>query len=124
MLPPKEQPRIGQLRWPVTIARRAQDADPDSTGIVESWRDVLDVRADIQPIDAMTFYAGTQVDTPTTHRVIIRFLDWLDTTHAIIRRTYRPDNTVREELFRIRRVRELEGRKRFCELECEQERRA
>jgi hypothetical protein len=122
--PPRDAtPAIGSLRWPVTIAQRAQAADSVSTGIAETYRDIMDVRADIQPIEAMTFYAGMQVDSPTTHAVTIRWLDWIDTTHVIQRKTYRTDGSVRTEMFRIRRVQELAGRKRFLLLECEQERR-
>jgi head-tail adaptor len=122
--PDPTAPAVGSLRWLVTIAQRAQSPDPNSAGIAESFRDVQDVWADIQPLGPLTFYAGMQVDTPVTHRVTIRFLDWLDTTYVIVRRSTRPDGTVREEIFRIRRVMDLDGRKRFTRAEVELEQRA
>jgi len=64
------------------------------------------------------------VDTPITHRIVIRWLDWIDTTHVILRNTTRPNGSVRSEIFRIRRMKEIDGRQRFLELECEQESRA
>lgn len=85
----------------------------------------MTVHADIQPIAPMTFVAGQQTDRPITHRIIIRWLDWLDQTWVIIRRTTRPDDqTKRQEVYRVRRVAEIEGRKRFLELLVELEGRA
>lgn len=116
---------IGSLRWPVTIAQRTQAADPNSTGIEEDFRDIKAAWADIRPMGPLTFYAGMQVDTPVTHRIVMRWLDWLDTTYVIIRRSSRPtDLSTRTEIFRIRRTLELDGRKRFISCECELERRA
>jgi head-tail adaptor len=121
---PDTNPAIGTLRWPVTVAQRGQAADPVTMGIVETFRDILEVRADIQPVGSLTFYAGMQVDVRATHIVTLRFLDWIDTTHVVFRRSLRPDQTVREEMFRIHRIREIEGRKRFVALDCELEKRA
>jgi len=113
--------RIGQLRWPITIAKRVQQPDPDGTGVLDTLTNLQDVRADIQPVGALTFYSGAQVETPITHRVIIRFLDWLDTSHIIIRELQRQDGTSRREVFRIRRLKWVEGDNRFQELEVELE---
>jgi head-tail adaptor len=115
---------IGRLRWPVYIATRQQVPDPASPGFVESLANTTLVHANVQPMGPMTFYAGMQVDTPVTHKIFVRWLDWLDTTCIIYRQTLRPDRSTRIEIFRIRRVMELEGRKRFLRLDCEQEMRA
>ena len=114
---------IGSLRWPVVIATRQQAADPDSAGILETIADTQTVRADVQPIGPMTFYAAEQIDTPVTHKIVIRWLDWIDTTCVIFRATQRLDGSVRHERFRIRRVMEIDGRKRFLRLDCELEKR-
>ena len=82
------------------------------------------VHADIQPIGAQTFYLGMQTDRPITHRIRIRWRDNIDQVHAVIRWTQRTDSTTRMEVFRVRRVAELLGRKRFLSLECQQESRA
>lgn len=113
---------IGSLRWPVTIAKREQI--PATTGgMTETLTDIIKVRADIEPVGPMTFYGAAQVDTPVTHKVTIRWLDWIDTRHVIIRDTIRADRTVRREVFRIRRYMEIDGRKRFLLMECEEEKR-
>ena len=113
---------IGKLRWPVIIARRNQVA-ASTGGMQETLTDIITVRADIQPVGPMTFYGAAQIDTPVTHKVRLRWLDWIDTTHVIIRDSQRPDGTTRREVFRIRRIMEVDGRKRFLELDVEQEKR-
>jgi head-tail adaptor len=113
--------RIGSLRWPVVIASRLQMADPNSVGIVETLFATQAIRADIQPIGAMTFYAAEQVDTPVTHRITIRWLNYPDTTHVVLRQTVLPSGQIRYETFRIRRIAEVDGRKRFLRMDCELE---
>ena len=115
--------RIGSLRWQVSIATREQYPDPDSPGIVERLADEQTVWADIQPIGAMIFYAAEQVDTPLTHRIVIRWLDWVDATHVVFRVTKRPDGSTMIERFRVRRVMPLDGRQRFLRMDCELEQR-
>jgi SPP1 family predicted phage head-tail adaptor len=115
--------RIGSLRWRVTIATREQEPDPDSPGIVERLAKLQTVRADIQPIGTMTFYAAEQVDTPLTHKIVIRWLDWIDMTHVIFRVTKRPDGSDMIERFRVRRVMPIDGRQRFLRMDCELEQR-
>ena len=92
-------------------------------GIQENLQHVMRVNASIKPVGPMTFYGAAQVDTPVTHKIAMRWLDWIDTRHVIIRETLRLDGTTRREIFRIRRVMESDGRKRFIEMECEQEKR-
>lgn len=84
---------------------------------------IATVRADIQPTYPTTYYNSAQVDIPITHLVRLRWCDYVENTHVIMRTTTRPsDETSRTELFRVRRVKEVGGRKRFVELECELER--
>ena len=117
----ERNPSIGQLRWPVIIATREQAADPNSAGIVESLAKTMTIRADVQPIGAMTFFAGVQVNTPVTHRITVRWLDYVDATCVVFRITNRLDGTQRLERFRVRRLAEVGGRKRFIQLDCELE---
>jgi hypothetical protein len=119
-----ERIRVGQLRWPVRLVQRVQVAQavPD-TGIVETPADQIVMHADIQPIGAMTFYGAIAADPdkPITHRIIMRWTDYVDYTHAIERVSSRPDGTQRIEVFRVRRIYEIEGRKRFVCMECQLE---
>jgi SPP1 family predicted phage head-tail adaptor len=115
--------RIGSLRWRVVIATREQEPDPNSPGIIETLAKMQSIRADVQPIGALTFYAAEQVETPLTHRIIVRWLDWVDTTHVIFRVTKRPDQSNMIERFRVRRVLSIDGRQRFLRMDCELEQR-
>jgi hypothetical protein len=113
---------IAALRWQVTLYRRDQAPGPNSA-ISESLVPIATVRADIQPTYPTTYYNSAQVDIPITHLVRLRWCDYVENTHVIMRTTTRPsDETSRTELFRVRRVKEVGGRKRFVELECELER--
>lgn len=115
--------RIGSLRWLVVLATREQAADPDSAGILETIASKQTVRADVQPIGPVTFYAAAQVETPLTHKIIIRWLDWVDTTCVVFRVTKRPDESDMVERFRVRRVMSIDGRQRFLRMDCELEKR-
>lgn len=114
-------PEIGRdLRWRVDVVQRSQTPDGVS-GVTETNTVVATVWVGIEAVGAVTFWAGQQVDTPITHRITLRWLDYLDNTHAIVRATTTPDGSTRTEVFRVRRVREIEGRKRFALIEAELE---
>jgi hypothetical protein len=113
---------IGALRWQVTLYRRDQLPGPGNA-ISENLVPLATVHADIQSTYPSTFYLGVQVDTPVTHLIRLRWFDYVETTNVIMRTTTRPsDTTNRTELYRVRRVKELAGRKRFIEIEAELER--
>lgn len=109
---------IGALRWKVTLYRRDQAPGPDSA-IDENLVKIGDVQADVAPSFMSTFYQTTQVDTPVTHIITCRWLDYLPTIDVVARTTLRP--TPRTELYRVRRTKEIAGRKRFLQMECELE---
>jgi len=123
---------VTRLRWRVRIGQRIQTADPTAS-IVEQFLGAREVWADVQPVGALTFWGSVQVDTPVTHRIIIRWVGYIDNTWAVVRET-KPASlaplpqtaqgfeTPRVEIFRVRRVIEIDGRKRFTGLDCELER--
>ena len=115
---------IGALRWPVILCERQQQPGPDGA-ISETLLPLAKVHADIQPTYASTFYLSAQIETPISHMIRMRWHDYLPLTHVIIRATRRPpvgaigDGTLRGEIFRVRRLKEVGGRKRFVEVEAE-----
>jgi SPP1 family predicted phage head-tail adaptor len=115
--------RIGTLRWRVVLATREQAADPSGSGILETIADKQTVWADIQPVGPVTFYAAEQVETPVTHKIVIRWLDWVDTTCVVFRITKRPNASDMVERFRVRRSLTIDGRQRFLRMDCELEKR-
>jgi len=142
---------IGSLRWRVTLYRRDQTPDP-GLGIKETIVPIATVQADIQPTYPSTFYNSVAVDTPVSHMIRTRWFDYIENTHVIMRSTLRPQDQIptiwdneatlwdspdgitswdvpesqsqrqRTELYRVRRIKEIAGRKRFVEFECELER--
>lgn len=112
---------VAALRWRVTLYRRDQAPGPNSA-IAETLVPIATVQADVQPTYPSTFYGSAQVDIPITHMIRVRWLDYVDNVHVIMRTTKRPsDETYRTELFRVRRLKEVAGRKRFAEFEVELE---
>ena len=103
------------------IGLRDQQPDLAGTGIIESMVEIRWIWANVLPIGAMTFYQASQTDTPVTHRVWTRWLGYVDTKHIVLRDIALPDSGRRRELFRIRRVAEDAGRKRYTMLEVELE---
>lgn len=113
---------IAALRWRVTLYRRDQFPGPNGA-ITEDLVPIATVQADIQPTYPSTFYNSAAIDTPISHLIRIRWADYVENTHIIMRTTTRPtDGTNRTELYRVRRVKEVGGRKRFAEFEAELER--
>lgn len=112
---------VGSLRWLVTLYRRDQ-VPADDLALQETLVPIATVHAAIEPTFASTFYQSTQVDQPVTHMLTIRWQDYPETIDVVIRSTDRPDTGgQRTELFRVRRTKEVGGRKRFLQMECELE---
>ena len=111
---------IGSLRWLVTLYRRDQ-APAEDLALEETLVPLATVHADIQPTYPSTFYQSTQIDTPITHMVSIRWQNYPPTIDVVARSTTLNDGTQRTELFHVRRTKEIAGRKRFLQMECELE---
>lgn len=112
---------IGTLRSLVTLYRRDQTPDND-TALVEQLIPIATVHADIQPTYASTFWETTAVDQPVSHMITCRWLNYPGTIDVIARSDNRPDTgAMRTELYRVRRTKEIGGRKRFLQMECELE---
>lgn len=109
---------LGTLRSLVTLYRRDQEP-ADDLALQERLVPIATVHAAIDPTYASTFYQSTQVDQPVTHMITIRWQDYPATIEVIARSTDRPGGGQRTELFRVRRTKEVGGRKRFLQMECE-----
>lgn len=111
------------MRWPVYLATRLQIAQVDASGIDEQLENMTKVHADIQALGAMSYWNAAQNELPISHRVFIRWVEAVENTVVVIRQTIRPDRSIRTEQFRVRRWKELGGRKRFVLLEVDEEKR-
>jgi hypothetical protein len=112
---------IASLRWVVQLYMRTQ-VPAASGGLSESLVLIASTHGDVQPSWASTFNDSKAIDQPISHIICTRWVDYIENTSVIFRSTLRPaDNTFRTELFRVRRVKEVGGRKRFSAIECELE---
>lgn len=100
-----------------------QSPTSGAPSIAETLENLISVHADIQPIAPMTFVGAVATDRPITDRIYIRWLDWIDMTHVIVRSTLRLDRSTRIQVYRIRKIGEVQGRKRFLEILAELEHR-
>ncbi len=113
---------IGELRWPVLIYRREQAPAVNSMGIDETLEPFARRRAKIEASRGLAFRESIQIDSPVTHMIWMRWVWGLDDTFAVLRDTFAPDGRRRREVFRVRRILEMGGRKRFVQVEAELER--
>ncbi|MCO6414811.1 head-tail adaptor protein [Siccirubricoccus sp. KC 17139] len=78
--------------------------------------------ASIKPVGTMAYIQGQQIDVNSiTHRIIVRWRDGLDQFYVIRRDIPLPDGSTRQELYRIHRVSEMDGRRRFLTIDAELE---
>lgn len=75
--------RAGVLRHRVTVQRQVITRNAIGEA-VRGWEDLATVWAGILPISGREFWAASQVNATTTHRVIMRALDGIDTSCRIV----------------------------------------
>ena len=113
---------IGELRWFVTLYRREQLPGPHGA-ISETFVRLCKTWSNIVATYPTTLFMSVQTDTPTTHLIRLRWLDYVELTAVVICTVERrSDHTFRSDLYRVRRYKPIAGRMRFIELECEHER--
>ena len=100
--------RIGELREPVEILRKAQVPDA-GTGIAEMRTVLLQTFAKVEQVSGAIYRGGSQTVEPSTHRFTIRHPRIVITTEAYIRWRGRD--------YRIRKVRDCDSSARFLEIE-------
>lgn len=107
----------------MTIGKRVQTPTADAPSIAESLQDPIRMHADIRSLGPLTFVGAEATDRPITNRIYLRWVDWIDLNHVILRSTQRADGSTRTEVYRIRKIGEVDGRKRFVEILAELEHR-
>ncbi|WP_424139895.1 phage head completion protein [Roseomonas chloroacetimidivorans] len=114
---------VGELRWPVRIYRREQVPSLVDAGIVETLEPFARRHARIEASHGVTYRGSIQAGGDViTHMIWMRWVAGLDDTFVIVRPTILPGGGIRTEIFRVRRILEMGGRKRFVMVEAEEER--
>ncbi|WP_412526094.1 phage head closure protein [Burkholderia lata] len=67
--------------------------------------------AKIEPVGAAVYSGSVQIDEKVTHRIYLRYLDGITTDYEVV---------YREQVFRVKRVSDLNGARRFTVLEVEE----
>lgn len=117
-------PPIGALNWRVRLVRRTQTPqETPAVSIDETHDDELLIWAQILPLGQVTYYQGVMADPSIapTHRITVRWQEYIDQTNAIVRTRIRPSGVVIQEIFRVRRFSEVDGDNRFVTFDCQLE---
>lgn len=103
-------PRIGELDRRVILRERCdypyRDAELESQFPKQRRR-----WAKIEPVGATVYSGSVQIDEKVTHRIYLRYLDGITTDYEVV---------YREQIFRVKRVGDLNGARRFTILEVEE----
>lgn len=103
-------PSAGELNRRIRIRRRTDlpFGDADLEGVFSEERSRW---AKIEPVGTAVYSEGVQTDKRITHRITFRFLANLDDSFEVVRG---------EQIYRIKRLTELNGELRFTLLEVEE----
>lgn len=73
----------GKLRHRVTIQSKSHTVD-DYGGPVETWADVATVSASIEPLNGRELIAAQAVNSETTGKIRIRYIEGITAAHRIV----------------------------------------
>lgn len=102
---------LSQMRDRVTIQSRTQTRDTRG-GTVDTWAEVAEVWARVEPLSGREFWQAQQAQAQTTHKVTIRYYDGLTSTHRLL---------YGSRVLNIDSVIDVESRKREHQLLCKEE---
>ncbi|KVF27641.1 head-tail adaptor protein [Burkholderia vietnamiensis] len=103
-------PRAGDLDRRVQLRERRdypyRDAELESEFPLQKPR-----WAKIEPVGAAVYSGSVQIDEKVTHRIYLRYLDGVTSDYEVVHRA---------QVFRVKRVGDLNGVRRFTVLEVEE----
>lgn len=103
-------PRIGELNRRVVLRKRV-DAPVFESAIEETFPFQKPRWAKIEPVGTAIYSEGVQAGSMITHRIFMRFIDGITEAHEVVRK---------DNVYRVKRVTDVQGRERFTVLEVEQ----
>ena len=78
--------RVGQLRQRVLLQRKSYEQDQKSGAMVETWQNVANVWASIEPLSVREFIASQAMQAEITARAVIRYRADMEATMRLIHR--------------------------------------
>ena len=115
--------KLGDFRWNITLATR-QSVPAEGGGFIDQIGNQRnDVPAAIEPIAGTRFFKAHQVFNDATHEVTIRYEDAVEMFDIIIRYSVEPDGREVQEIFHVKEMIDMDGRKQFLKIQCTLEQR-
>lgn len=74
-----------RLRHRVTLQERSRTPDGQG-GFTEAWADVADLWAEIKPQKSYERFQAMQTQSPTTHKITVRYRSGVTTRHRLLYR--------------------------------------
>jgi SPP1 family predicted phage head-tail adaptor len=103
-------PDPGDLDQRITVRRRL-DQPSDDFGVVPSYLESLDTWAKMAQTSATAYQGSVQTENTVTHYFTIRFRKGITSDHEVVHN---------DQVYRVKRVRDLNAKRRFLLLECEE----
>lgn len=103
-------PKIGELDRRVLLRER-RDYPYRDAEIESEFSEQRSRWAKIEPVGAAVYSGSVQIDDKVTHRVFLRYLDGVTSDYEVV---------YRGQVFRVKRVGDVNGVRRFSVLEVEE----
>ncbi|WP_175701178.1 head-tail adaptor protein [Burkholderia ambifaria] len=103
-------PRIGELDRRVLLRER-RDYPYRDAEIESEFPEQRPRWAKIEPVGAAVYSGSVQIDDKVTHRVFLRYIDGVTSDYEVV---------YRDQVFRVKRVGDVNGVRRFSVLEVEE----
>jgi SPP1 family predicted phage head-tail adaptor len=103
-------PDPGELNRRITLRRRA-DVPADDFDVESTYTEKFDVWAKVAQPGAAAYQGSVQTENIVTHYFTIRFRHEITADHEVV---------YYGQVYRIRRIRDLNSQRRFLLLECEE----
>lgn len=103
-------PDPGELNKRIVIRRRV-DEPTDSFGLAPTFPESFRAYAKMAQVGAATYQASVQTETTVTHYFTLRYRSGITADHEVV---------LSGQVYRVRRVRDLNSKERFLLLECEE----
>lgn len=102
-------PDPGELNRRITLRQR-EDIPSDDYGTDPEYRNVKKVWAKIRQVSATAYQESVQTEEKVTHYITIRYRAGITSASEVV---------YNDQLFSVRRIRDLNDARRFLLLECE-----
>ncbi|AMW34287.1 phage head closure protein [Haematospirillum jordaniae] len=104
-------PDIGDLNQRIALLSW-QDCPDQETGLLALYRTEAEIWARVEPVGGAVYLGSQQIGQTITHRITMRWREGITAEHVIRHRG---------RCFRIRRITDLNGWRRFSVLDVEEE---